>query len=979
MPLASGTQSPRRTRGAVHWQDRAAGIVITVGGIGVIAAVLAIGVYLAMVALPLFSGAKVKSPREASVRGVDGSSGAAIGVPLAMFVDDYGLGAFVIDAGGVARWIAVETGEVAGSAPVALAEKKASAWVENAEGSLLAIGYEDGTIQFGSVEFETSLLAAADVPESARGLSVGRSRAWADAKGGTSGRLGGVVARLNEREWRVVRPVVKLSVPVALTHGSGRVERLAYAKPGDAELVVALRADGSMALDRVTTTRPLGGGAPRVQLQSTAIAAALPVGSGLPEALYVTSDASDVLLLWSDGRCQRYANFRQDLESIPLAETMELLPAGRKLTASGMLLGGLSMLVGDDTGEVRAVFAAQRPDRGAVDGRSLLVGHTLESFGQRVTSLGISQRMRMVAIGDELGNVALRSVASDKDVADLVVAAASSGGDGGGGGEFKKVKAPTVLGAAFVRSEGVVALHADGVIRSWHLDPGHPEVSVRSMFAKVHYEGQPVAEHTYQSSSASDSAEVKLGLMPLIHGTLKATLFAMLFAVPIAVGGAVYTSEFLHPTWRTRIKPAVEMMASLPSVVLGFVAAMVVAPLVRDVVPAFLAALVVVPMCVLIGAHLWQLAPGPVVARTGAVKRLSMVAACMAIGAMLASVLGPAVESRLFTASRSDKLVAAGFFETVPEKDWPAWVGRRDTMSPDDERHLRADGLYFRDRVVVRPVEPGGGGAGAEDEAKIRDAAAAQGIARGDLLRWLDGSIGGAWPGWFIVLIPLGLVGVWVARVSTPLRRLDRFLQQPTEFRGGVARLIALGASTLAALVLAGVGASVLTSMGLDPRDLMFGPFNQRNSLVVGIIMGFAIIPIIYTISEDAMSSVPGSLRTASLGAGATPWQTAVRVVLPVAASGIFSALMIGLGRAVGETMIVVMATGNTPSMDWSVFSGFRTLSANIAVELPEAPQHSTHYRVLFLCGLALFVMTFLVNTTAEVVRQRVRRRIASL
>jgi phosphate transport system permease protein len=91
--------------------------------------------------------------------------------------------------------------------------------------------------------------------------------------------------------------------------------------------------------------------------------------------------------------------------------------------------------------------------------------------------------------------------------------------------------------------------------------------------------------------------------------------------------------------------------------------------------------------------------------------------------------------------------------------------------------------------------------------------------------------------------------------------------------------------------------------------------------------------------------------------------------------SGIFSAVMIGFGRAVGETMIVLMAAGNTPVMDWNVFNGFRTLSANIAVELPEAVQGSTHYRMLFLAALVLFAMTFALNTAAEAVRLRYRKR----
>jgi phosphate transport system permease protein len=100
-----------------------------------------------------------------------------------------------------------------------------------------------------------------------------------------------------------------------------------------------------------------------------------------------------------------------------------------------------------------------------------------------------------------------------------------------------------------------------------------------------------------------------------------------------------------------------------------------------------------------------------------------------------------------------------------------------------------------------------------------------------------------------------------------------------------------------------------------------------------------------------------------------------MRIVVPTASAGIFSAVMIGLGRAVGETMIVVMATGNTPVMEWNIFSGMRTLSANIAVELPEAPQFSTLYRMLFLGALALFILTFTVNTVAEVMRQHLREK----
>ena len=155
--------------------------------------------------------------------------------------------------------------------------------------------------------------------------------------------------------------------------------------------------------------------------------------------------------------------------------------------------------------------------------------------------------------------------------------------------------------------------------------------------------------------------------------------------------------------------------------------------------------------------------------------------------------------------------------------------------------------------------------------------------------------------------------------------------------------------------------------------------YDQRNAIVVGLAMGFAVIPTIFSIAEDAIFAVPRHLTNGSLALGATPWQTLIRVVLLTASPGIFSAIMIGMGRAVGETMIVLMATGNTPVLDPSLFQGMRTLSANIAVEMPESELNSTHYRVLFLAGLVLFLFTFMFNTMAEVIRQRLRTKYSSL
>ncbi|HVR28753.1 MAG TPA: ABC transporter permease subunit, partial [Thermoanaerobaculia bacterium] len=245
----------------------------------------------------------------------------------------------------------------------------------------------------------------------------------------------------------------------------------------------------------------------------------------------------------------------------------------------------------------------------------------------------------------------------------------------------------------------------------------------------------------------------------------------------------------------------------------------------------------------------------------------------------------------------------------------------------------------------------------------------------GDVKAWLTGRVGSAFGGWMILCTPVAALAVaWLAAGAVVPWLRARFDQLPRQrfARLEAARFLLGG---LAVVAVAAALAGALTALGLDARGGVFDTYVQRNALVVGFIMGFAIIPIIYTISEDALSAVPEHLRAASLGAGATQWQTATRIIIPTAMSGLFSAVMIGLGRAVGETMIVLMAAGNTPLMDWNIFNGFRTLSANIAVELPEAVQGSTHYRTLFLAALVLFAMTFLLNTVAEMIRLRFRRR----
>ncbi|HET6511352.1 MAG TPA: phosphate ABC transporter permease subunit PstC [Candidatus Kapabacteria bacterium] len=172
------------------------------------------------------------------------------------------------------------------------------------------------------------------------------------------------------------------------------------------------------------------------------------------------------------------------------------------------------------------------------------------------------------------------------------------------------------------------------------------------------------------------------------------------------------------------------------------------------------------------------------------------------------------------------------------------------------------------------------------------------------------------------------------------------------------------------------IGFFALIVMATFMQDL-FGYQFRLNSLIGGIAMSFAVIPIIYTISEDALVSVPKSLKEASDALGATKWQTAWRVVLPAAVPGVFAAVVLGFGRAFGETMIALMATGNAPLSSWNILEPVRTFSATIGAEMAEVVFGDQHYNVLFFIGALLFIFTFTMNAVVEFwVRKRLLRRI---
>jgi phosphate transport system permease protein len=180
--------------------------------------------------------------------------------------------------------------------------------------------------------------------------------------------------------------------------------------------------------------------------------------------------------------------------------------------------------------------------------------------------------------------------------------------------------------------------------------------------------------------------------------------------------------------------------------------------------------------------------------------------------------------------------------------------------------------------------------------------------------------------------------------------------------------------------LLAGIPSVVLGFFALivmaTVLQTVFGYQSRLNAFVAGIALGFAIIPVVFSIAEDALTSVPRSYRDAALALGFSRWQTAWHIILPAALPGVFAAVVLGFGRAIGETMIVLMASGNASIVSWGLFDSTRTITATIAAELAETVFGGHHYRLLFLLGALLFAVTFLCNLSADFIIHRLKGRL---
>lgn len=464
-----------------------------------------------------------------------------------------------------------------------------------------------------------------------------------------------------------------------------------------------------------------------------------------------------------------------------------------EITRLKLLLGGSSLMVGMDNGEVQQWMSVRKDG-----GRELTFIRNFHNTTQSITTIATEQQRKGFAVADIDGDITLYYSTSQRTLANINTA---------------NVAIEQMAWSA--RAQHLLVSDAKNQIHLYVVHNEYPEISWDVLWGKIWYEGYDEADYIWQSSASTNEFEPKFSLMPLSFGTIKAAFYAMIFAVPIAIFGAMFTAQFMAPRMRRTVKPAIEIMEALPTVILGFLAGLWLAPYVETHLAGIFTLLLILPAGFILCAWLW------------------------------------------------------GF---VPNRS--------------------------------------------------------------------------ALEGWeAALLIPVVLLLIWLSMsLSSPIETLF--------FDGDLRSYMS-------------------NEWGLN--------YDQRNALVVGLIMGFAVIPTIFSIAEDALFSVPQHLVRGSLALGATRWQTMTSVVLPAASPGIFSAVMMGFGRAVGETMIVLMATGNTPLMDMSIFQGMRTLAANLAVEVPEAEVFSTHYRVLFLAALILFLFTFVFNTLAEIIRHRLRQRYSGL
>ena len=198
------------------------------------------------------------------------------------------------------------------------------------------------------------------------------------------------------------------------------------------------------------------------------------------------------------------------------------------------------------------------------------------------------------------------------------------------------------------KDDGILGIGSNLKVALWDISIPHPETTLQSLFGKVWYEGYSEPQFVWQSTSGTDAAEPKISLVPLIFGTFKAAIYSLMLAIPIALFAAAYTSEFVNPRTRAVVKPVMELMATLPSVVVGFVAALVLSPIVENWIAAIVIAFAVVPLTVITVSYLWLLMPDSVSNLLDGVPKLLAYLLSIAGAVWLAILTGPFIEATFF-------------------------------------------------------------------------------------------------------------------------------------------------------------------------------------------------------------------------------------------------------------------------------------------------------------------------------------------
>ncbi|MFN7731383.1 MAG: ABC transporter permease subunit [Pirellula sp.] len=879
---------------AVVWSDRIAKQIITIGGIGTIFVVLLVVLVLLGNVLPLFQGTRLAllpaiSLEDRSSDSADASAGA-----LAIGLDEYSevLWSLNSDQSIVVRSIPTSqvierfTPKTASTSPITATR------VDSSNQSLL-LGFADGSVQPITLEFSVTFAKLSELDASLQtALASGPVVHDGQVHRATAGGLVRAV-RIASAQYHDPIPVFD-GLPIE--HIDWRTKTETSGFDASQQWIWAVSSGPQVALGRVEQR---AGGIGKKNKSSKQVwksdaATEAPKSVTRIRGLMLSATGDSVESIDDQGQIAWWKIDGED-RLRPSLSYRTLTGIESEPTTTVPLLGRSTWMIGSRGGHVEGVAVTSTQL-----GQELLTIHRMALSNSPVMSLAASPSNRILGSLDQSGQLRLTYVPSEQQLAQIDLSR-----ELGRLQQSGKATAPSASSDAsnppssgptqlqFSPNGQMLACSTRDRVALISIDCPYPEASWSTFFQPTWYEGYSRPQHIWQSTTGSVEGETKLGMWPLIFGTFKATFYSMLIAAPIALLAAIYGSEFMSRKWRLRFKPLIELMASVPSVVLGFIGAMVVAPFLRDSLGWVLLSILLTLFFFLLAAHLWMLIP-----MRQAIPlrryRLPLMFLIPVLGVIGAGYLAEPIERALFATSITD---------------------------------------------------------------------------------WLSEASSNSWPGWFALwILPMAAV-VWWLMSSSMGERFTTSDAASTPTLVALRKLFVFLIGSALVLVLAALLAGALSGIGWDPRGSLLGPYQERNALLVGGIMGFAIIPLIYTLADDALQSVPQHLRSASLGCGATVWQTTVRVVVPTAMSGLFSALMIGFGRAIGETMVVLMAAGNTPLMEVNPFNGYRTLSATLATELPEAARGSTHYHTLFLAALLLFGFTLVANTLAEWVRQRFRKR----